>query len=83
MKRMMSVRMLRLVIALIKFFKPEKDKTMPLWVILQYAYSMALGPTLPEHLDNERYRGIEWTGVEDIVRQAFNDEKVLSGSDKK
>lgn len=71
-KRMMSIRMLRFMIALIRFFKPDKNETMPLWVIMQYAYCMALGPTLPVHLDNERYQGIEWTGVEEIVRQAFN-----------
>jgi hypothetical protein len=82
LKRMMSIRMLRLMIALIKFFKPEENKTMPLWVIMQYAYCMALGPTLPGRLDNERYQGIEWTGVEDIVRQAFNAVKVLSGIEK-
>jgi len=72
-KRMMSVRMLRLMIALIKFFKPEKNRTMPVWVLMQYAYCMAIGPTLPENLDNERYNGIEWTGIEDTVRQAFNE----------
>jgi hypothetical protein len=73
LKRMMSTGMLRLVIALIKFFKPEKDKTMPLWVIMQYAYCMAIGPTLPAQLDNDRYTGIEWTGVEDVVRQAYKE----------
>lgn len=71
-KRVMSIRMLSLMIALMKFFKSEKNKTMPMWVGMQYAYCMALGPTLPEHLDNERYQGINWTGVEDVVRQAFN-----------
>jgi hypothetical protein len=81
-KRMMSIRMLRLVIALIKFIKPEKDKTMPLWVIMQYAYCMAIGPTLPPQLDNDRYPGIEWTGVDEIVRQAFNAANVLSGNEK-
>jgi hypothetical protein len=70
-KRMMSIKMLRLMIALLKFFKPEKKKTMPMWVGMQYAYCMAIGPTLPEHLDNERYQGIAWTGVEDVVVQAF------------
>jgi hypothetical protein len=70
-KRMMSTRMLGLLIALMRFFKPEASKTMPIWVVMQYAYCMAIGPTLPEHLDNERYTGISWTGIEDVVRQAF------------
>jgi hypothetical protein len=32
---------------------------------------MAIGPTLPEQLDNERYQGIVWSGVDDVIRQAF------------
>jgi hypothetical protein len=71
-KRLMSIRMLSLLIALIKFFKPEASKTMPMWVVMQYAYCMAIGPTLPENLDNDRYTGIVWTGIEDVVRQAFS-----------
>jgi hypothetical protein len=71
-KRAMSIRMLHFMITLMKFCKPEKNKTMPMWVGMQYAYCMALGPTLPEQLDNDKYPGIEWTGIEDVVRQAFN-----------
>ncbi len=73
-KRMMSVGMLRGVIALMKIFKPgEKGQTMPLWVQMQYAYCMATGLTAPEHLDNDRYPGISWTGVDGIVRKAFEE----------
>jgi hypothetical protein len=71
-KRLMSTRMLSLLIALVKFFKPEAGKTMPMWVGMQYAYCMAIGPTLPEMLDNERYKGIVWTGIEDVIRQGLN-----------
>lgn len=60
-KRLMSIRMLSVMIALMKFFKPEKDKTMPMWVGMQYGYCMAIGPTLPDSLDNDRYQGIVWT----------------------
>jgi hypothetical protein len=72
MKRMMSVGMLRGVIALMKIFKPgKKGETMPLWVQMQYAYCMAVDLTAPEHLDNDRYPGIQWSGVDDVVRKAF------------
>jgi len=71
LKRLMSVNMLRVIIALLRLFRPEKDKIMPMWVGMQYAYCMALGPTLPVHLDNDRYTGIEWTGVEDTIRKSI------------
>jgi hypothetical protein len=71
-KRLMSVGMLSFMIKVMKLIKPEKNNTMPMWVGMQYAYCMAIGPTLPEHLDNERYPGIVWSGIEDVVRQAFN-----------
>ena len=72
LKRMMSVGMLRAVIALVRFFKPgRKDDPMPLWVGMQYAYCMALGVASPEHLDNDRYPGLRWTGADDVIRRAF------------
>jgi hypothetical protein len=71
-RRLMSVGMLSFMITIMKFFKPEKNKTMPIWVGMQYGYCMAIGPTLPDRLDNERYQGIVWTGIEDVVRQAFS-----------
>lgn len=72
LKRMMSVGMLGVVIKLVKFFKPgKKDDAMPLWVGMQYAYCMALGVASPEHLDNDRYPHLRWTGADDVVRLAF------------
>jgi hypothetical protein len=76
LKRLMSVGMLSFMISVLKFFKPENNKPMPMWVGMQYAYCMAIGPTLPEHLDNERYQGIDWTGVEGVVSQTFNNANV-------
>jgi hypothetical protein len=71
----MSIKMLRSVIAVIRFFNPGKNNPMPLWVGMQYAYAMAIGPTLPEKLDNDRYTGIKWEGIEDVVLQAFKAKK--------
>lgn len=74
LKRVMPIGMLRGVIALMKTFKPgKKDQVMPLWVQMQYGYCMALGLSSPPHLDNDRYRGIQWTGVDDVVRKAFDE----------
>jgi hypothetical protein len=30
----------------------------------------ALGVMSPARLDNDRYKGIQWTGVDDVVRRA-------------
>jgi hypothetical protein len=72
LKRMMSTGMLKLVIAVVKFFKPgKKDELMPMWVGMQYAYCMALGVASPERLDNDRYQGIEWNAPDEVIRKAF------------
>jgi uncharacterized protein YbjT (DUF2867 family) len=72
LKRLMSVGMLRVVISLMKFFKPgKKAETMPVWVGMQYGYCMALGLN-PSRLDNDRYNGIQWARVDDVIRKAFD-----------
>ena len=71
LKHMMSIKMLQRVIAIVKFINPDKNNSLPLWVGMQYGYSMAIGPSLPKVLDNDRYCGIEWTGIEDTVLQAY------------
>jgi hypothetical protein len=71
LKRLMSVGMLRVMITIMKFFKPgKKDDTMPMWVGMQYGYCMALGLN-PSRLDNDRYKGIQWAPVDDVIRKAF------------
>jgi hypothetical protein len=48
LKRVMSLGMMRVVIALMKFFKPgKKEDLMPMWVGMQYGYCMALGVASP------------------------------------
>jgi len=74
LKRTMPVWMLGWVIALLRFFKPgKKDEVMPIWVAMQYAYCSALGVMSPPRLDNDRYKGIQWTGVANVVRRAFRE----------
>jgi len=64
---------LRAVIVLLRFFKPgEPGDLMPIWQGMQYAYCGALPEAAPKkELDNDRYDGIEWTGPEQIVQEAF------------
>jgi hypothetical protein len=70
LKRAMSIGMLKAMISLMKIFKPgKKGEVMPMWVRMQYAYCMALGSD--GRLDNDRYPGMHWTGIEDTVRGAF------------
>ena len=72
LNRVMSTGVLKNFISLMKFFKPgKKDDVMPLWVAMQYGYCGALGLMSPEHIDNDRYPDIQWTGVEDVIRSAF------------
>lgn len=72
LKRMMSIGMLRTMISLMRLFKPGKGEPMPIWVGMQYAYCMALGLGSTNRLDNDRYPGIAWTGIDDTVRRAFD-----------
>ncbi len=72
LKRVMPTAMLHIVIALVRLFKPgKKDEVMPLWVAMQYGYCGALGLMSPKYFDNDRYPGIEWQGVDDVIRNAY------------
>lgn len=72
LKSVMPVWMLGFVIKLLKIFKSgKKGDVMPLWVAMQYGYCGALGLMTPTRFDNNRYKGIEWTDVEGVVKKAF------------
>lgn len=76
LKRVMPVGALRVLIKVVKLFKPgKKDDLMPPWVGMQYALAQALGTGSPDHLDNDRYTGITWTGADEIIRRAFDASK--------
>ena len=73
LKSVMPVWMLGFVINLLKIFKPgKKGEVMPLWVAMQYAYCGALGLMSPEKFDNNRYEGIQWTSIDEVVKKAYN-----------
>jgi NmrA-like family len=74
LKSVMPVWMLGLVIKLMKIFKPgKKGEVMPLWVAMQYGYCGALGVMSPEKFDNNRYEGIQWTSVDEVVKKAYQE----------
>lgn len=65
------------VIKLLKLCKLGKpDDLMPLWVAMQYGYCSALGLMSPGRLNNERYRDIQWTEANAVIRQAFDEAQV-------
>lgn len=71
LKRLMSVRMLGWLIAILRVVKPgKKGEVMPLWVAMQYGYCGALGLMSPVRLDNDRYPEIVWEGVERTIKNA-------------
>lgn len=70
LKRIMPVAMLRLVIALLRTFNPAKSDPMPIWVGMQYGLAGALGLMAPDHLDNDRYPDLTWTGPEETIARA-------------
>lgn len=67
LKQVLPVKMLRVVIAIMRFFNPARGNPMPLWVGMQYGYCQALGTAVPRKLNNDRYPGIEWDGVESVI----------------
>lgn len=73
LKRMASIGGLRALIKVVRFFKPDKNEPLPIWVGMQYALSQALGTGSPERLDNDRYSDIRWTGADDVIRRAFEE----------
>jgi hypothetical protein len=40
---------------------------------MQYGYSGALGVMSPARLDNDRYPAMQWTGVNAVIRKAFDE----------
>lgn len=74
LKRVIPTWLLGGVIKLMKALKPGKpDEVMPLWVAMQYGYCSALGVMSPTRLDNHRYPGIQWTGVNAVIGKAFDE----------
>lgn len=68
-KRLGGLRRFRLLIRIVKFLFPGKRTTFPAWQGMRYMYDMYTGWPKLEPLDNERYPGIEWTEVAEVLRK--------------
>jgi hypothetical protein len=48
---------------------PGGDQVFPPWQGMQYLHNMFEGRVKFDRLDNERYPGINWTTVRDVIRR--------------
>lgn len=74
MSQAISHTFLRFLIPIVKVLAPgKKGEVMPPWQGMQYGLAMTSGlaSSTPEILDNDRYAGIEWTPVQNVIKQEF------------
>lgn len=62
-----SLKMLGFLISLVRTIAPQKEELYPPWQGMQYMHNMYGGLTKAQHIDNDRYSGITWTKVKDIL----------------
>ena len=73
--RLLRVGGLPVLAFMIKFsrrFFPQKNEVFPAWQGMQYMHNMLTGLPKLEPLDNDRYAGIRWTSVEEMLRRIKN-----------
>ena len=63
------------LIRLIRRLNPAPSEPFPAWQGMQYMYNMYEGKALMSALANERYPGMRWTRVEDVLRAFVDDGK--------
>jgi uncharacterized protein YbjT (DUF2867 family) len=62
-----GLRRLELMIKLARSVSPQRDAIYPAWQGMQYMHNMFSGRAKLEPLDNERYPGMRWTTVRDVL----------------
>lgn len=62
-----GLRRYEMLIKLMRSVSPQKDAVYPPWQGMQYMRDMYSGRAKLEPLDNERYPGMRWTTVRDIL----------------
>jgi nucleoside-diphosphate-sugar epimerase len=62
-----GLRSLELMVKLARSVSPERDAIYPAWQGMQYMHNMFSGRAKLEPLDNERYPGMRWTSVRDVL----------------
>lgn len=58
------------LIKITRFVAPQKDEVFPAWQGMQYMYDMFTGLPKFSSIDNERYPGINWTGIKEVLARA-------------
>jgi hypothetical protein len=58
---------LKTMINITKTLLPKKEEVFPPWQGMQYMYNMFTGFPKLTHLDNNRYAGIHWTTVQEVL----------------
>lgn len=58
----------KMVIKVTKTLAPGTNETFPAWQGMQYLYDMLSGKAKHPQLDNERYPGLRWTTVEEVLK---------------
>ncbi|MDO9372789.1 MAG: NmrA family NAD(P)-binding protein [Ferruginibacter sp.] len=61
---------LQRMINITRFLLPKKKEVFPPWQGMQYMHNMFTGRPKLTPLDNDRYPGIHWTSVEEVLQNA-------------
>jgi nucleoside-diphosphate-sugar epimerase len=62
-----GLKILAVMITLARTFSPKSDALYPPWQGMQYMHNMYSGQGKLEPLDNDRYPGMKWTTVRDVL----------------
>jgi len=56
-----------MLIKLARFLAPGRKKLYPVWQLMQYTRDMFDGRAKLTALDNDRYAGLRWTSVREVL----------------
>ncbi len=62
-----GIGLLNIMIKLTRFFSPSKNELYPAWQGMQYMRDMMEGRIVIEKYDNDRYKNMQWTSVEEFL----------------
>jgi len=69
--RIGGLGLLKAMIRITKTLLPKPEEVFPPWQGMQYLHNMYTGLPKLIHLDNERYPGMRWTTVEEVLRNGW------------
>ena len=67
-----SLGVLKNMITITRFLMPKNDELYPAWQGMQYLHNMLSGKAKLEPLDNDRYPGIQWTSVREVLSKRLS-----------